>query len=123
MGFQQNAPCQSSDNCTLTVYGRKTASLRRSFACARADRRRSRIQYADPPCREAASLDLELEVLNEAHLALVKAEELNPGLQGPIDGAVDRQRHLRVAPDASAQPLSHQLSACGTVADIPAPDC
>ena len=24
-------------------------------------------------------------MLNEAHLALLKAEELNPGLQGPID--------------------------------------
>lgn len=81
------------------------------------------MQYGEPPNREAASLDLELEVLNGAHLALLKAEELNPGLQGPIDGAVDRQRRLRVAPVASVRPLRHHLSMCGTKADMLAPDC
>ena len=29
-------------------------------------------------------------MLNEAHLALLKAEELNPGLQGPIEGMTER---------------------------------
>lgn len=31
-------------------------------------------------------MDLELDVLGEAHAALVKADVLNPGLPGPIDG-------------------------------------
>lgn len=31
-------------------------------------------------------MDLELDVLNEAHAALIKADMLNPGLPGPIDG-------------------------------------
>ena len=72
------------------------------LSSANAERRRLRIQYAESPNREAASLDLELDVLNEAHIALLKAEELNPGLEGPIDGAVDRQK----APESCTRCLS-----------------
>jgi hypothetical protein len=41
-------------------------------------------------------------VLNEAHLALLKAEELNHGLEGPIEGAADCQK----APEGCSRCLS-----------------
>lgn len=31
-------------------------------------------------------MNMELDVLNEAHAALVKADTLNPGLDGPVEG-------------------------------------
>ena len=36
--------------------------------------------------REAASMEQELEVLNEAHAGLVKADSVNPDAVGPIEG-------------------------------------